>query len=636
VAAEKAQQDDVAAQHGFVAARVAHFRGRMRMRLEIVRMALSLQPRMIAAALGLQLAAGAAPVAFIVATSVVIGRVPPALRHGLHSPEWTSLRNALIATGCLFVAAELVGPMQYALAGAIAPRIDDELRRRILDASLKPVGIDALERQEALDWLVGLVDGSRGVGFTAGGAVSGLFALISRYLRWALAAALVGYAYSWWAACAVAASALCVRVGVRSGLGRLMVVERAHGPQRQRWWYLQSLMSSPAAGKEVRVFGVLPWLQERFRASALDAVMPVWTARRRIVLRPYAFSIPIALVLSALATIGATRAAAAGDLSLTRLLFVLQAVAVVGTLGEFFFESDFETELGMIGYDELRKFEAAAAERTPATSEPVDAAGLPRASIRFESLRFSYPRSHVPVFDGLDLEIEAGRSLAIVGMNGAGKTTLIKLLARLYEPDAGRILIDGTDVRRLDVEAWRARLAAIFQDFVHYELTVRDNVGLGAPSLLDDAERIVRAIDRAGAADFVASLPAGMDTVLSRTYEGGADLSGGQWQKIALARALIAVEAGSTVLVLDEPTANLDVRAEAAFYDQFLSLTEGLTTILISHRFSTVRRADRIVVLEGGRVVEDGSHAELLELDGRYAEMFRLQATRFDRGEAAA
>jgi ATP-binding cassette subfamily B protein len=372
---------------------------------------------------------------------------------------------------------------------------------------------------------------------------------------------------------------------------------------------------------------------DRFGAAALDAVTPVWSARRRIVLRPYAFSIPVALFLSTLATVAAVRAAAVGDLSLTRLLFVLQAVVVVGTLGEFFRESDFQTELGMIAYDDLRRFESDAANPTPTQQQRADAAGLPRTSIRFEGVRFSYPRSHVPVFDDLDLEIEAGRSLAIVGMNGAGKTTLVKLIARLYEPEQGRITVDGTDVRRFDAGAWRKQLAAIFQDFVHYELPVRENVGFGAPHLLADARSVAAAIERAGATSIVNSLPSGVETILSRTYDGGADLSGGQWQRIAIARALMAVEGGATVLVLDEPTANLDVRAEAGFYDQFLALTRGLTTILISHRFSTVRRADRIAVLENGRVVEDGSHAELLELAGRYAEMFQLQAQRFGPSE---
>jgi ATP-binding cassette subfamily B protein len=233
------------------------------------------------------------------------------------------------------------------------------------------------------------------------------------------------------------------------------------------------------------------------------------------------------------------------------------------------------------------------------------------------------------VLRGLDLTIPAGRSLAIVGLNGAGKTTFVKLLARLYEPQSGRITVDGIDVRSFPARAWRRRLGAIFQDFVHYDLSLADNVGFGAPELLHERDRIRSVLARAGGSALVEGLPAGLDTVLSRSYEGGGELSGGQWQRVAIARALMAVEAGAGVLVLDEPTANLDVRAEAAFFEQFLGLTEGLTTILISHRFSTVRRADRIVVLAEGVVVEEGTHEQLIELDGRYAELFRLQAARF-------
>src|SRR6266850_1108722 len=222
--------------------------------------------------------------------------------------------------------------------------------------------------------------------------------------------------------------------------------------------------------------------------------------------------------------------------------------------------------------------------------------------------------------------------LAIVGENGAGKTTLINLLCGFYEPTAGRIVVDGVDLAEIDKRAWQRRIAAVFQDFAKYPLTLRENVVLGHPGRAADYETRIRAGQRAGIMELVEGLPQNWNTVLSKKFEGGTDLSGGQWQRVALARAMFALECGAGVLLLDEPTANLDVRAEAALYDRFLDLTAGLTTIVVSHRFSTVRRADRIVVLEGGRIVESGSHDQLIALDGRYARMFDLQARYYADG----
>jgi len=205
----------------------------------------------------------------------------------------------------------------------------------------------------------------------------------------------------------------------------------------------------------------------------------------------------------------------------------------------------------------------------------------------------------------------------------------VKLLARLHDPAAGRILADGTDLARLQPDAWQRQVAVVFQDFAHYPLTLRENIGWGAPGHLDDAEGIEASARRAGALGILAGLDAGWDTVLSRAYDRGTDLSGGQWQRIALARALFAVRHGATILVLDEPTAWLDARGEADFFDRFIEITEGTTTLIISHRFSTVRRAHHICVLDGGRVAETGTHDELLAAGNRYAELFRLQAARY-------
>ena len=259
---------------------------------------------------------------------------------------------------------------------------------------------------------------------------------------------------------------------------------------------------------------------------------------------------------------------------------------------------------------------------------------LPAREIRFQDVRFAYPAQagapeNAPVLDGLNLTIPAGSSLAIVGQNGAGKTTLAKLLCRLYDPQEGSIRIDGVDLREFRIDDWRARVTAVFQDFIRFELPLRDNVApRGAPDSV-----ITAALAEAGAAHLATP-----DTILSRAYEGGTDLSGGQWQRVALARALCAVKMGAGVVLLDEPTAQLDVRGEAEIFERILRATRKATTILISHRFSTVRHADRICVLEQGKVVELGTHEELMERGGRYRTMFDLQASRFaeDAGEGVA
>jgi ATP-binding cassette subfamily B protein len=601
-------------------------RERIRFRLAVLRV-LPLGGRMVAVGVALQLVAAVMPVAFIVATSAVVGRVPGAVHAGLDSPEWRSLRNTLIVAGLLFVVQQVIGPLQFTTEFMLAWQVDDRLRERAAAASFGPVGVAAIEESEIYDTLADLSYAQRGTGFSPGSACWGTLVLLAMYLQWAVAAVLIGIVYAWWAAVALAAGSLTMRIAIRTGFGMHARFESSFSKLRRRTSYFRDLITGAAAGKEMRVYGLREWLRDRYRTTSFAALLPVWRSRRRRIYGAYALSSPVWLVLSGIATIGAARAAAHGSLTIGELAYVLQGIALIGNLGSFNDNSDYQTEWGLHSFVGLEKLEArvAAEEKTSGTA---DAEGLPRESIRFEHVVFGYDED-TPVLRGLDLTIEAGKSLAIVGLNGAGKTTLVKLLARLYEPQSGRIAVDGRALTDYAVQGWRRRVAAIFQDFVHYELPVRDNVGFGAVELLHDDAKVRSALDRAGALDLVDELPHGLETTLSRSYEDGAELSGGQWQRVAIARALMAVEGGASVLVLDEPTASLDVRAEATFFDRFLELTRGLTTILISHRFSTVRRADRIVVLEHGRVIEDGTHEELLALAGRYAELFHLQAARF-------
>jgi ATP-binding cassette subfamily B protein len=246
-----------------------------------------------------------------------------------------------------------------------------------------------------------------------------------------------------------------------------------------------------------------------------------------------------------------------------------------------------------------------------------------RQGIEFRNVSFRYPGSDVDVLRDIHLHIRPGERIALVGLNGAGKTTLIKLLTRLYDPTHGQVLLDGVDLREYDLASLHQCFGVIFQDFVRYQFTVRENIGFGQVDALDDLARIQDAAERGGARPVIESLPKGYESMLGRRWERGLELSGGQWQKIALARAFMRK---AEVLVLDEPTSALDAEAEYEVFRRFGELIEGRTAVLISHRFSTVRMADRIVVLSAGKILEVGSHAELIALDGAYARLFNLQA----------
>jgi ATP-binding cassette subfamily B protein len=255
--------------------------------------------------------------------------------------------------------------------------------------------------------------------------------------------------------------------------------------------------------------------------------------------------------------------------------------------------------------------------------------GRERPLIRFEGVGFRYPGAPRAVLDGLELELLPGERLALVGLNGAGKSTLTKLLAGLYRPTAGRITADGIDIA--EIAGWQRQLAVVFQDFLRYPFSLAENITMGRPDAEPDPSSVAEAAHNAGLDEVVARLPYGFDTLIDPTRANGVDLSGGQWQQVALARSLYAAGAGAGVVVLDEPTAHLDVRTERDLFDRLNQSTSRLSSILITHRLWTVHRADRIALLADGRITEAGSHSDLMALGGRYAQMYRLQAERFRR-----
>lgn len=569
---------------------------------------------------------GVIPVTAIMASGVLVGAVPQAAQAGgLDSAPGRRVLLGVALVALAFIVREVLATFQAAQVNAMMIEVEAGAANRTMAALLYPATIRHLEDPAYRD-VVSLatnVTWPNRQSFT-----EGFFGVVSLRVQGLVAAVLVARFHPLLAA-VLALAWLTVGHHLRKTLSRLWGVDG--GFKTRRAMYYRTVALEPQAAKEVRVFGLTPWIAGRFSSHWFDAMEDVWRNRRQD------RRILIAAVVSIAAVNGwafwlVAEAARQGRLAPGALAVVAQSIFSLAQLGS---ASGYDVYVGagaasMPGVVTLER--AVREDPNLKLTGDLPAAGLPQREIRFERVRFTYPGRDTPVYDGLDLVIPAGRSLAIVGANGAGKTTLIKLLARLYDASEGAITVDGVDVRQLDPHQWQRQVAAIFQDFTKYEMSVADNVGFGAIEHRDEPEFLARALDRAGATDLVDQLDDGLDTVLSRRFKGGTDLSGGQWQRVALARAVAAVEGGAGVLILDEPTAHLDVRAEVELFDRFLEVTRDATTILISHRFSTVRRADRIVVLDSGRVIEDGTHEELLAARGRYARMFTLQAERYQSG----
>ncbi len=426
--------------------------------------------------------------------------------------------------------------------------------------------------------------------------------------------------FSGWAVLGLLAAAIPATVAEMRFSNAAFRLRNWRSPDTRRLNYLEYVMANDGHAKEVKLFGLGKTLLDRYRTLGES----FYRDDRALAVRRTGW----AYGLSLLAT-GAfyacyalmALAAAAGRLTLGNLTLYVVAFrqgqqafqSILGAIGGMYEDNLYMSNL----FDYLAIPRAAA---PPA----LDAAAAPEEGIRFENVSFRYPGQDRDVLKDLSVFIPKGQSLALVGQNGAGKTTFIKLLTRLYEPTSGRILLDGVDLRSWDQKALHQRIGVIFQDFNEYQLRLRENVGFGSVDHVEDETRVGRAVERGGAVEVVAGLAQGLDTPLGRWFKDGTELSGGQWQKIALSRAFMREEAD--ILVLDEPTASLDAEAEHAIFERFRTLAEGRTTLLISHRFPTVRRADRILVLEGGGVIEAGSHDELVARGGRYARLFALQA----------
>ncbi len=524
----------------------------------------------------------------------------------------------LALAGGVFIAMNVLTPVHSTVGSILGAKTGVWLNSRLLRGCVEPAGLAHLERPDLADEIAKARDFDAGVlGPPLEVAMPEVASGFSTVLG-GLAQAVVLGAYRWWAPLLLGGAWLSSHVLLReSALWKIFSGDEFAKVARHSDYAYRLAVEAPAA-KEIRIFGLAGWTVERY-AALRRRVADALYRQRRLKQRPLGWTVGTVLVGNAVVFWSLAMDARAGALPLERLVVFAQVAVGCSALAfsefDWWFRGSAEPiprayDLG----DVLRPAGALAAGARTADA-------MPQREIRFEHMSFAYPTTGVQVLDGFDLTIPAGTSLAIVGPNGAGKTTIAKLLCRFYDPQSGALRADGVDVRELDLESWRSRVTAVFQDFVRYELSLRENV---APLGADD-DVVNSALHVAGADDL-----AGLDVVLSKLYEGGTDLSGGQWQRVALARAVAAVELGAGVVILDEPTAQLDVRGEAEIFDRLLEATRGRTVIVISHRFSTVRHADRICVLEHGRVVELGPHDELMQIpDGRYRTMFELQASRF-------
>jgi ATP-binding cassette, subfamily B, bacterial len=524
----------------------------------------------------------------------------------------------LTIVGVVFVLMQVLTPIQTAVSHNLGDRTAAYLYDRLTHACLRPEGMAHLENATltsdltvARDFDLGMTGPplSYSMDFIAGG-LAGMIG--------GLAAAGVLFGFAWWAPLVLASGWLSTHWLLReSAVWRDRNTDEVRSAQRDAD-YAYRLAVDPPASKELRLFGLVGWTIERFVATRTRLHRLQYEATR-LRERPLVWSLLLVAGANVIVLWSLASAAAEGRVSLGEI--VVYAQCAVGTSLIAFGGLNWALDGASSPVAAVRRLVPAMASEGRLPSGKRAAEGLPARELRLRDVTFAYPGG-ANVLEGFDLTIPANSSLAIVGQNGAGKTTLAKLLCRLYDPQRGAIEVDGINMRDLDLISWRSRLAAVFQDFIRLELPLRDNV---APAGAPDAV-VLEALEAAGAATL-----ARLDTVLARGYEGGTDLSGGQWQRIALARALCAVKMGAGVVLLDEPTAQLDVRGEAEIFERLLAATRHCTTILISHRFSTVRHADRICVLEKGRVVELGTHDELMALKGRYRTMFDLQAQRFSR-----
>ncbi|MGW1342755.1 ABC transporter ATP-binding protein [Kribbella sp. NPDC002412] len=590
----------------------------------LLRYALRVAPGSTALTMGLAVLGSVLGMAVTLLTGQVVGAVPGVIDGAPEQRPLGGFGWLLAALLAVFVVDSLTPSIHQVASQTMDAALVRAIGTGITEPLLRPGKVTHLEDTEVLD----LQERAKGKGgFHLAQGLGNLPWLLASRVTLIGSGVIVGVMFSW----LVAAMLVVVALLLEWHFGRLIAGEIdtwwGNTEEQRRAEYLFNLGMRDAP-KELRVFGLHGWLVDRYVREWTLGFQAVWARRGRNV-RWSILAGAVNLVVTGAAIILVGRAAQAGDLPLTEVATTIPAVLSISVAANGY--GVVQVKRGLSAYRAMAKLPETIAERHPepaaATRHRVET--MPAREVRFENVSFRYPGSDIDVLRGLDLTIRAHEALALVGVNGAGKSTLVKLLGGVYQPTEGRITVDGVDLAELDLAAWQRRIAAIVQDFLRFPLSVTDNVVFGAVERADDEVTLAKVAREAGIDEVIRGLSDGWDTVLDKSFDGGVDLSGGEWQRIALARALFAVHAGAGVLVLDEPAAALDVRAEAELVERYLELTSGVASLIISHRFSVVRNADRICVLADGQIVEDGTHDELLVQDGMYAGMFRLQAERY-------
>jgi ATP-binding cassette subfamily B protein len=576
--------------------------------------------------------AGAAPVGITIAIGELVDGLTSAIGHGLGTPAARECYRWVALIVVLFFLTHLADSARTALGRALGRRVTGRLGERVMMAASEPATIGHLEDPAYLS-RVGRARGDGTIDMPPGEAVFGFSTKASMWVTTIGSAALLARV-TWGLGLIVFA----IFVVIHSRLVRnyrIAVVENVNQTEKlRRTSYLRDVPTTPGAAREVRLFGLAAFFRDAYQSEWRQNMTEVWQRRREhrlfVVVVVVVTGVTVAAVFYYLGYRAATGRTTVGDLAIGGL-------AVRALLQVLRADDD---DLRM-GFGSKAAAEAFAFPVVPVPVAPLSVVPSPAwpdkdpwpttvATISCEDLRFRYGGAADEVLHGLNLAIPASQSLAIVGLNGAGKTTLARLLAGLDAPSGGSVRVGGIPVEDANRRSWQRQVAAVFQDFGRYELTMRDNIAFGSLAHADDDEGLRAVARQAGLLQFIEELPNGWDTIMSSGYPGGVDASGGQWQRIAIARALFGLRHGARLLIMDEPAASLDARAEAQLYDTFHELTAGATTVAISHRFATVRKAERVVVLDHGQIIEDGAHEDLITADGRYAELFRLQAKRFE------